>query len=205
MPFYMSIISKNPISKTRNKFIYKLDVPDSKGDINEVMIIPIHLDDSPFTFYSIRGITYQETPNTFKNKKEIVELSYSTKSKEIENILQYINKYPNKKYIIAGDFNEPSYLDDPSNKWIISKKFQENGLIDTYRYIQNKKGIKPKRDELGYNYEGITCCNEKGKTDLPDCRIDYIYVKNMEIVDSKILKKYKNYSDHMPVLSVVKI
>ena len=202
MPFYMSIISKYTISRTRNKYTYKLAVQDV---VEEILLIPIHLDDAPFTFYTIRGIPYERTPNNFTNKQEIVDSSYSTKSKIIENILQYIKKHPNEKYIIAGDFNEPSHLDDPYNEWIISKKFLEIGLIDSYRYIQNKKGVKPTRDELGYNYEGVTCCNEQGETNFPDCRIDYIYVKNMEIVDSKILKKYKNYSDHMPVLSIVKI
>ena len=207
MPFNMSVISKYPISKTRNKYIYKLDVPDIiyTSKPKEVLLIPVHLDDTPFTFYTIRGIPYDKTPDCFKNKKEIVESSYSTKSKIVENILQYIRKYPNKKYIVGGDFNEPSHLDDPYNEWIISKKFLETGLIDTYRNIQDKKGTKPIRDILKYNYEGATCCNDKGEIESLPSRIDYIYVKNMEIVDSKILKKYKDYSDHMPVLSVVKI
>jgi hypothetical protein len=200
MPNYVSIVSKYPIKKTRNKFIFKINIPDYPED---VILIPIHLDDSPFTFYSIRGIKYEKTPMNFKNKDEIVKLSYNTKSKDIENILSYIKRYPDKKYIIAGDFNEPSHLDDPKNEWIISKKFKETNLIDTYRFIQESKNTTKKKDKWGYNIEGSTCCDEGNNE--PKNRIDFIYVKNMDVVDSKILKKYKDFSDHLPILSIVDI
>lgn len=193
----VSIISKYPIKRTRNKFIYKINIPE------EIILIPIHLDDAPFTFYSIRGIPYERTPMTFNNKNEIVKLSYSTKSNDIENILNYIKKHPDSKYIIAGDFNEPSHLDDKNNEWIISKKFLEIGLIDNYRFIKDKNKTNKKYDKLGYNLEGATCCNNENNE--PPSRIDFIYTKNLNIINSKILEKYNNYSDHLPVLTIINI
>jgi hypothetical protein len=167
---------------------------------HRIKIIPIHLVDYPFTFYSLRNVPYPSTPMTFNNKKEIVDLSYSTKSSVVEKILQYIKNNPNEKIIIAGDFNEPSHLDD-TNEWIVSKKFEEHGLIDSYRSVNKKV----KLDKLGYNTDGATCCNLDKTTNEPLNRVDYIYTKNLSIVDSYVLKEYVHYSDHLPVFTEVDI
>jgi hypothetical protein len=196
--YYTSIISRYPIYKTKSPLIFKTIIPTNQ---EEIYLIPVHLSDTPFTFYSIRDISYDKTPSLkqISNKKQIVELSYSTKSKYIEKILKYISRYPDKKYIIAGDFNEPSHLDDNKNEWIISKKFENIGILDTYRIIQNKKNTKQYLDKYGYNMEGATCCNTENLT--IKCRIDFIYSKNLDIKDSQVLSKYSKLSDHLPVLT----
>jgi len=191
----ITIISRYPIKSTEVPYVFEISINDQI-----VIIIPIHLVDYPFTFFSLRHIPYQNTPLTFSNKQEIIDLSYSTKSKVIDAVLEYIKNNPSKKIIIAGDFNEPSHLDDPSNEWIISKKFQEQGIIDSYRYI-NKQVIT---DSLGYNIEGATCCNTLFD-DEPLNRVDYIYTKNLDIVSSSVLKEYAHFSDHLPVLTEVKL
>ena len=191
----ITIISRYPIKRTSLSFVFEIIVSG-----HTIMIIPLHLVDYPFTFYSLRNIPYQNTPLTFNNKQEVVELSYSTKSKEIEQVLEYIRDNSNKEIIIAGDFNEPSHLDDPMNEWITSKKFEDHGMIDSYRHI-NKQIIT---DKLGYNIDGATCCNTLFD-DEPLNRVDYIYTKNLDIVNSSILKEYAHFSDHLPLLTEVKL
>jgi len=191
----ITIISKYIIQKTKDNFVFDIIVsPD-----NIIKLIPIHLIDYPFTFYSLRGIPYRETPNIFSSKNEIVDLSYSTKSDEIDRIINYVKNNMTEKIIIAGDFNEPSHLDDKHNMWIISKKFSDIGLIDTYRYLNKKITL----DEYGYNTDGATCCNILLE-DEPLNRVDYIYTKNLEPIKSIVLKKYSHYSDHLPVLTEIK-
>jgi hypothetical protein len=190
----ITIISRYKIEPTNHDFVFDLIHP-----LYRIKIIPIHLIDYPFTFYSLRNIPYQNTPTVFKDKKEVVDLSYSTKSTEIEKILDFIKRNPNEKIIIAGDFNEPSHLDD-TYEWIISKKFEENGLIDSYRRI-NKKVVL---DKLGYNTDGATCCNLLDKNE-PLNRVDYIYTKNLKVLNSSLLKEYSHYSDHLPLSTEVEI
>ena len=195
--YYISIISRYPISKTTSNLVFKTTPPNS----DHIYLIPVHLCDTPFTFYTIRGIPYDKTPDSVSSPTEAVELSYSTKAKYIDRILKYISRHPDRKYIIAGDFNEPSHLDDTQYEWMISKKFEEAGIIDSYRYTQNRKKIKPILDNHGYNTDGATCCHGKP----PLCRVDYIYTKNLDIVDSKVMKTYENLSDHLPVITDVTI
>jgi len=192
----ISIISKYPIEKTEYSFVFNIIY----SKINILKLIPIHLYDAPFTFFSLRNIPYHNTPLKFNNIKEIVDLSYSTKSNEIEKILLYLKNNMNEKIIISGDFNEPSHLDDINNEWIISKKFQDLGMIDTYRYIN--KTIR--RDKLGYNIDGATCCNIL-LNEEPISRIDFIYVKNLNIIKSSVLNQYSQMSDHIPVLAELEI
>jgi hypothetical protein len=191
----VTIISKYIIKKTNNSFVF--DIIYAQDTI--IKLIPIHLIDYPFTFYTLRSIPYQNTPSIFKSKNEIVDLSYSTKSDIIEQILEYIKNNSNEKIIIAGDFNEPSHLDDINNVWIISKKFSDIGMIDSYRHVNKKIS----RDAYGYNTDGGTCCNILLE-DEPLNRVDYIYTKNLEPVKSYVLKKYAHYSDHLPVLTEIK-
>jgi hypothetical protein len=193
--YITSIISRYPITKTRCPYIFKTQIYPTI----EIHLIPIHLSDIPFTFYTIRGIEYPDTPRHIDNPKDVSKLSYSTKSKYIEPILKYISRYPDKKYIIAGDFNEPSHLDDLKYEWIISKKFEKAGIIDTYRHVKNKKKVKQVLDTYEYNIEGATCCDNKE----PFNRVDYIYTKNLDIKDSAVLDKYRKLSDHLPVLTTV--
>ena len=113
----------------------------------------------------------------------------------------FYNAITDKKYIIAGDFNEPSHLDDSKYGWIISKKFEKAGIIDTYRHIKNKKKVKPVLDTYEYNIEGATCCDNKE----PLNRVDYIYTKNVDIKDSAVLDEYRKLSDHLPVLTTITV
>ena len=202
----ITIITHYDIKKEPNSnFVFDIMV---NGRI--IKIIPIHLIDYPFTFYSLHNIPYQETPLKIDNKEDVVKLSYSTKSKDIEKIIDYVKMNPGEKIIIAGDFNEPSHLDDPLNEWIVSKKFEDIGMIDSYRHM-NKTII---RDKLGYNIDGASCCNipadfeyelksENSSNSEPSSRIDFIYTKNLDIVSSNVLKQYASYSDHLPLLTVV--
>jgi hypothetical protein len=164
-----------------------------------IKLICIHLVDYPYTFYSLRNIPYDNTPMKFKTKEEIVDLSYSTKAADIERLLTFVKNNLTEKIVIVGDFNEPSHLDDPSNEWKVSKKFEEIGLIDSYR-SKNKNFIK---DNLGYNIDGATCCFGELLEKEPPSRIDYIYVLNIDVIESSVLNKYKKLSDHLPVLTEI--
>lgn len=169
-----------------------------------IKLICIHLVDYPYTFYSLRNIPYDNTPMKFKTKEEIVDLSYSTKAADIERVLKFVKNNLTDKIVILGDFNEPSHLDDPSNEWKVSKKFEEVGLVDSYR----SKNMVIIKDNLGYNIDGATCCfDELLQKELlqkePPSRIDYIYVLNIDVIESSVLNQYKKLSDHLPVLTEI--
>ena len=74
---------------------------------------------------------------------------------------------------------------------------EKHNFIDSYRFIN--KTIK--YDNFGYNIDGATC--NLNKKDEPPIRIDFIYTKNIEITDSKVL--ITNISDHIPLITNILI
>ncbi len=183
----ITILSKYPIIRTDYDFVVS---------IQNIYIIGVHFRCDNFMFYSIRNIEYNNTPSINNlNREEIINLSYSNKKKNMDQIQEFINNHKDKKIIIAGDINEVSHNDDIIN-WRVSEQLCELGMTDTYRYLNNNKVF----DTFNYNYDGYTYCQENE----PLIRIDYIYTKNILLIESKVLN-YPNLSDHLPLFTSINI
>jgi endonuclease/exonuclease/phosphatase family metal-dependent hydrolase len=194
----ITILSKYKINEPIDDILYKINI-----NSQIINIIPIHLSDILFTFYTLRNISpYQN--NNLQTNDDYINESYKSKKPYIEKIIKIISdpdsnpdSDPNSdnKYIIAGDFNEPSLLDDKEIKWNCSKILLDCGFIDTYRELNKTTTY----DKYNYNYAGSTC--NKYNQFEPQCRIDYIYSKNLIPIQSYLLDKYDKISDHIPLIT----
>lgn len=147
-------------------------------------VFNVHMNDFPGYHNTLKGLEYYGTP--FLSKEESIKLSWENRKADLDIIFEQNNIVDN--IIIAGDFNEPSHLDE-NVEWYTSKFLQEKGFIDTCRYIN------PNKNE----YPGFTC-DVIRKTDIknPPIRIDFIYTKNIKIHDYITIKK--DISDHLPIM-----
>lgn len=169
---YISTISKYPMRSfhTNKNYLTSLININDK----QIFVTNIHLNDKPFTLFSLNNIPYNETPRNI-SPQEAVKLSYESKKDDIEEILEF---YENINYpsILCGDFNEISHLDSNLD-WIVSKKITKTFTDVTKKFYQTK-----------YTWFG----------EMP-LRIDMIYSKNIEIQKLDILQN--KLSDHTPIIS----
>lgn len=158
-----------------------------------IYIGAIHLDDVPSIPHHLNKIVYKSSKH--------IPLSYSLekvlsicKERRLPRLRQELK--PARacdRAIIAGDFNEPSHLDLEGINTPVSKEMEKNGFIDTYKHIHP--------DEPGYTWPaGNFYKNE------PQQRVDFIYTKNIKIIDSDVIGDDFNWmSDHKIVMADVSI
>lgn len=184
------ILSKFPIVKELERIplspIFGVII-EINGD--RIRVFNSHLDDNGY--YNLEESKKYQLPN----------LEYGL----------YSSVYPKKfnpelPTIIAGDHNTPSHLDIKSMNFPVTKKFEKDGWIDTYRFV-NKK-IKINKDFTWPNCNTIPkiISNEVGKICENKARIDYIYSNSLSglyPIDSEIVNfsNDKFPSDHYGVLT----
>ena len=99
--------------------------------------------------------------------------------------------------IIAGDFNEPSHLDFENRiQSPVSIEFEKNGFTDTF--WEKSRRMKEK---------GFTWPAGSSYTGQPPQRIDMIYTKNCEVIDSVIYdgdNRFHWISDHKMVITDIR-
>ena len=187
--FPVSIISKYPIEKSKYEYTFKVNLHDTY-----FYLVPIHLTDKQFTFYSKREIIYENTQFEVSDY-EAAEYSFSVRKSSLEKSIQAFVKENDKIIIISGDFNEPHHKDDII-PWKCSKFLEDNGIYDSMF-----KKIKT-YDEYNYDFANSTC--DINSTEFPACRIDYIYT-NAHVKESGIMNEYSDLSDHIPIYAIIVI
>jgi endonuclease/exonuclease/phosphatase family metal-dependent hydrolase len=97
---------------------------------------------------------------------------------------------PFHRAILAGDFNEPSHLDLQNLQVPVSQEFEKYGFLDSFR-ISNP--------DIGYTWPtgGLY-------TGEPSQRIDMIYTKNIEVLESVVYEEDPWISDHKMVITDMK-
>lgn len=194
---YLSIISKYPLTKISNSKHNFLTCSFEKEE-KTYTITNIHLSNLPNTYYTLINFTHSDTYTKEKelNYKKAAELSYETKQRDIEKLMDLL-KYKKTPLIICGDFNELSHLDrgiyEKDIEWKTSKHLYSKGFIDIVRHFDTKNpyySCDVIRKESKYN---------------PPMRIDMVYFKNIKPIKFKYLNKYNNgkmnLSDHVPILA----
>ena len=187
--FPVSVISKYPIEKSKYEYTFKVILPDTY-----FYLVPIHLTDKQFTFYSKRKIRYEHTQFDVSDY-EAAEYSFSVRKSSLEKTIQAFMEEPDKIIVICGDFNEPHHKDDII-PWKCSKFLEDNGIYDSMI-----KKIKT-YDDYNYNFAYSTC--DINSKEFPQCRIDYIYT-NAYVKDSGIMNEYSDLSDHIPIYAIIDI
>lgn len=187
--FPVSIISKYPIEKCEYEYTFKIILPET-----HFYLVPIHLSDTPCTFYSKRKIRYDDTPFEVSDY-EAASYSFLSKEFTLKKSIKAFEKEPEKVIVISGDFNEPHHKDDEI-PWKCSKFLEDIGIYDSM--IKNKKMF----DEYNYDYANSTC--DITSTEQPPCRIDYIYT-NANVKSSGVMEKYNDLSDHIPIYAIIEI
>jgi endonuclease/exonuclease/phosphatase family metal-dependent hydrolase len=143
------------------------------------MIDSIHLNDIPAPFHLLKKVPYEghSKKDYHLTCKQIREWSAKVRIPEIE---PYLRNHFKKRSIICGDFNETS-------GWPVSEKMKKYGYIDLGEKI-NKKTWP------AYPfYQGE-----------PSQRIDFIYARGVQLIQSSQFYKRKNWlSDHVAVISDV--
>jgi exonuclease III len=180
---YLSIISKYPISveyKKNNVLTCKCYIGETK-----IYVTNIHLNDIPFTIYSLYNIPYPNTPMNI-SVKEAIDLSYESKESDINSVLKFYKKIKEPS-IICGDFNELSYYDSDI-KWKVSRKLTKMFTDITRAIYKNPK----KYPMYTWDIKG-----------LYPMRIDMIYSRNIKCLKIKNLKN--DFSDHIPIITTFKI
>jgi len=210
-----SIISRFPIeSSTANKWGATISVTES----TKVHFFNAHFRPSPYQPYQLKKIPYGNAP-FIKTAEEAIHWANKSRGDQVDRLLKEV--IPTLKLgepvFITGDFNEPSFQDwtkRASEKKIVplevkfptTTKVVQAGLIDTFRKIHTNE-IK----ERGYTWTNIT--KPEDPNDFHD-RIDFVFSKGAEIVDSQIVGENNRNahivlnpwpSDHRAVVSTVKI
>ncbi len=144
---------------------------------NDLMIDSVHLNDIPAPFHLLQKVYYEgHSEKDYQlTKKQIMEWSAKSRLPEIE---PYLKKHINKRSIIAGDFNE-------TKGWPVSQRMKQYGYSEL--------GIGEKTWPVYPFYPGE-----------PDQRIDFIYTRGVEQIQSGQYYEEKNWlSDHVAVISDV--
>jgi endonuclease/exonuclease/phosphatase family metal-dependent hydrolase len=173
---------------------YKLNIIDNnhvklKTGIKPIYIGGIHLDDIPSLPHHLNNVVYKssETVPLSYSLEKLLKMCTKRRLPRIKEELSKIKK--NDRAIIAGDFNEPSHLDLDKIKVPVSKEFEKQGFIDTYRY---KNG-----DEPGFTWPAGAFYKKE-----PVQRVDIIYTKGMKIVASETYDTGDKWlSDHRMVIT----
>jgi len=183
-----------------------------KSGRKPIYIGGMHLDDVPSLPHHIAGVIYKSS--------EIIPLSSS-----LASVLKMCEKRrlpilndefkcakPYDRAIIAGDFNEPSHLDIDGINTPVSKAFEKNGFIDTYRHMNKRTPStiqslsKESTKETNVDDPGYTWPVGKLYKTEPKQRIDMIYTRNLKIQDSFVYEGdiengFKWPSDHKMVIA----
>ena len=173
---------------------YKLNMIDNnhvktKSGIKPIYIGGIHLDDVPSLPHHMNSMKYKssETIPLSYTLEKLLKLCEKRRLPRIKEEMAKFNK--TDRAIIAGDFNEPSHLDLEKIKVPVSKEFEKNGFIDTYRYMNP--------NQSGYTWPAGSLYKKE-----PNQRVDIIYTKNLKIEDSFIYDEGEKWiSDHKMVVT----
>jgi len=192
---YLSMISKFPLKRigggrgSVHPFLACM-FTDDHGKVWRVA--NLHCNDQPFTYYSLIGLPYPNTPPDLTPKKAAT-LSYESKEDDLNATLRSMRSR-SKRVIICGDFNEPSHLDQDI-PWKCSRELARRGFIDTIR----DKHPDPRRFPM------FTCDVQRKETETnPPLRIDFMYAKSKpKHVDYLRELKWKGQylSDHLPIVA----
>ncbi|WP_120005946.1 endonuclease/exonuclease/phosphatase family protein [Nesterenkonia muleiensis] len=95
---------------------------------------------------------------------------------ETHRLLEELGDAP---VVIAGDFNVPSSLDwngehSPAAQWPAPQRFMGDGFTDAFRAVHPDPGASP----------GLTWSQIELRETEPRDRIDFIYVKGLEVVEA---------------------
>ena len=171
--------------------------------IQAIYIGGLHLDDIPSVTHHMHHMAYKSSVyiplNT--NIKEIIKLCVKHRAPRVKEELLRADPYT--RAIIAGDFNEPSHFDLDKMNVPVSKLFEKNGFIDTFRWAN--KILEEQKDTHGYTWPaGGMYKNE------PEQRVDFIYSKNIKVIRSVVydggdFNSIKWLSDHKMVISDLEI
>lgn len=172
---------------------HKLNIIDNnhvklKSGIKPIYIGCIHLDDIPSLPHHMNNMLYKssETVPLSYSLDKLLKMCTKRRLPRIKDELAKINK--KDRAIIAGDFNEPSHLDLDKIKVPVSKEFEKQGFIDTYRYIN---------DDEGYTWPAGNFYKKE-----PVQRVDIIYTKGIKIDDSQTYDTGDKWiSDHRMVIT----
>ena len=200
---------KNNVILTRYEIVEKMDngikvkLPSGQG----AYIFNLHLKPScylPYQFLGIKPI-WPKTDKPFipHIKTEAEAIAASKKgpaSKTIAMLLRQIRSLPDQEapVFVVGDFNEPSHLDwtEAAAKagrhplkvaYPTSKVLLAAGFGDAYRTIYPDEMAKP-----GFTWTPMKKSNQPR---THHDRIDYIYYKGMEVIDSKIIGENEENAD----------
>lgn len=176
-------------------------------DINgqTAAVYSVHLDYLSLAQYEPRGYSgdsYRALPNAITDEKQVLaDNARSKRPQQISAVLEDAKALRQKGdvVIIAGDFNEPSYLDwTEKNRnqyghngavihWTSSKRVADAGYLDTFRTRNPDEQLHPGFTWLANNTEKLHPDIKDPGIDERD-RIDFIYIDNsgkLEVVDSK--------------------
>jgi len=200
---------KNNVILTRYEIVEKMDngikvkLPSGQG----AYIFNLHLKPScylPYQFLGIKPI-WPKTDKPFiphiKTEAEaIVSSKKGPASKTIAMLLRKIRSLPDQEapVFVVGDFNEPSHLDwtEAAAKagrhplkvaYPTSEVLLAAGFGDAYRTIYPDEMAKP-----GFTWTPMKKSNQPR---THHDRIDYIYYKGMEVIDSKIIGENEENAD----------
>jgi len=108
--------------------------------------------------------------------------------KELDNILQRINKYyDDYPIILLGDFNSLTRKDYTQKEWAYIHKTRKNSLWE----LPTSK-LTDKLNVCWFD----SGQNHKGPTSRHDTRIDYIFTKSLFVKDYNMIKTIPTISDH---------
>jgi endonuclease/exonuclease/phosphatase family metal-dependent hydrolase len=112
-----------------------------------------------------------------------LNLLHASRKKQYNKIINFIHKYEEKyhdySYILAGDFND----------WNQKSFDSFDTILDLKEVHSTANGF------LGKTFPAK----------LPFFSLDRIYVKNLKIINSKVIKIADNLSDHLPLYCEVEI
>lgn len=200
---YLSMVSRYPLTRvggghgSPHPFL-TCRLVDQRG--RAFTISNVHLNDEPFTYYSLLSIPYNNTPADL-TPQQAVDLSYEAKRDDLTAMLKH-HATPDGVDVVCGDFNEMSHLDKVRTRgaqrrrrrlpWRCSRLMRRHGFVDAAR-------VKWKR-------RNQYTCDVVG-TDNPPMRIDYVYVRGASVSDVQYLSglkwKGRHMSDHVPVLATL--
>ena len=210
-----SILSRYPIEENSpNKWGVVINLPNE----TKIHFFNIHFRPSPYQPYQLKGIPYGNAP-FIKTEEEAIEWAKKARGDQVERMFLDITPVLESGHpiFITGDFNEPSFQDwseRAANKKIvpIAVKYPATfnvvnaGFTDTFRKVHPDE-IKNR----GYTWTNKT--TPEDPTDFHD-RIDFVFSKGVEVIDSRIVGENKENadivvspwpSDHRAVVSTVKV
>ena len=150
-----------------------------------VWVYNVHLSDIPSVVHHKENISYGGVPLE-ASMDDIIFLCRKNRLPPMMKLLSKFESASTDKAIIGGNFNEPSHLDVPHLKLPVSKLLADRGFTDAFRNCYIHKN-------------GFTWPSNKYFKNKPSQRIDYIYVKNVDVLKTNTLDF--PFTDHKMVYS----